>query len=86
MSNDTGPLHLGHALGTPTVGINWILNLVSVQPLVAASHRFAFSSRLNCPVCGVVNVRERCEHQVSFVDEVGVAEVRDLALSLLGQA
>ncbi|HEX2101422.1 MAG TPA: glycosyltransferase family 9 protein, partial [Candidatus Synoicihabitans sp.] len=80
VSNDTGPLHLAQALGTPSVGIFWVMNLLSGQPLVSASHRFAFSARLDCPVCGVQNLHQRCEHEVSFVDDVSVESVRELAL------
>lgn len=80
VSNDTGPLHLAHALGTPSVGIFWMLNLLSGQPLFAGEQRFAFSTRIDCPVCGVRNVRTRCEHDACYVDEVTVDEVRALAL------
>ena len=80
VSNDTGPLHLALALGTPSVGIFWVMNLLSAQPLLAGSHRFAFSARMDCPVCGLRNLQQRCEHEVSFVDDVSVDEVRELAL------
>lgn len=80
VSNDTGPLHLAHAIGTPSVGIFWMLNLLSGQPLFAGEQRFAFSTRIDCPVCGVRNVRTRCGHDASYVDEVTVDEVRALAL------
>lgn len=86
VSNDTGPLHLAQALGTPSVGVFWALNLVTAEPLVSGPHRFAFSARLACPVCGVVNVHERCAHQRSFVEDVGVEEVRALALEAFREA
>ncbi|MCD6680200.1 MAG: glycosyltransferase family 9 protein [Burkholderiaceae bacterium] len=80
VSNDTGPLHLADALGTPSVGIYWLPNLLAAQPLVADAHRFAFSMQTDCPVCGLPNVRVRCAHETSYVDRVSVDEVRALAL------
>lgn len=79
VSNDTGPLHLAQAIGVPTVGIYWFLNLLVCAPLVTATHRHAFSSRLACPVCGRENLAERCEHDASFVADVTLEEVMALA-------
>lgn len=78
ISNDTGPLHLAQAVGTPTVGIYWFMNLLASGPLVGGPHREAFSARMHCPVCGQENLRERCEHEVSFVDDVTIDEVMAL--------
>lgn len=82
VATDSGPLHLAHALGTPTVGIYWLKNLFVSAPLTAARHRQAASLRTHCPVCGMENVDSRCEHDPSFVDDVGVDEVTELALAL----
>ncbi|WP_263771749.1 glycosyltransferase family 9 protein [Propionivibrio soli] len=82
VSNDTGPLHLGVAIGTPSVGIYWFTNLIESQPLRQSIHRAALSLRLHCPVCGVENVHERCEHDESFVSDVDEREVLALARSL----
>jgi ADP-heptose:LPS heptosyltransferase len=82
LSNDTGPLHLAQALGTPSVGIYWLPNLLGAEPLVAGPRRHAVAARLACPVCGVENLERRCAHQASFVEEVGVEEVRAHALAL----
>lgn len=81
ISNDTGPLHLASALGCPSVGIYWAMNLITAAPLVQGRQRAILSMGLMCPVCGVENVRQRCPHQVSFVDDVGVDEVRQAALA-----
>lgn len=81
VSNDTGPLHLAQAVGTPTVGIFWMLNLLTAAPLVAGPHRQVFSTRTRCSVCGLENVHRRCEHQVCFVDDVGVDQVAPLAVA-----
>lgn len=86
VSNDTGPLHLADAVGTPSVGIFWLPNLLAAQPLVAGEQRFAFSMQADCPVCGVRNVRTRCPHDASYVDDVAVDEVRELALERFTRA
>ncbi|MES2901973.1 MAG: glycosyltransferase family 9 protein [Pseudomonadota bacterium] len=82
VSNDTGPLHLALALGTPAVGIYWLTNLIESAPLCQQGHRSAVSVRVRCPQCGVENISTRCPHQVSFVDDVQVDEVLALSLSL----
>ncbi|MGZ5199090.1 MAG: glycosyltransferase family 9 protein [Telluria sp.] len=83
VSNDTGPLHLALAIGTPSVGIFWFTNLVDGTPLRQHLLRSALSLRLDCPVCGAQNVRYRCPHDPSFVADVPVEQVADMALSLL---
>ena len=85
VSNDTGPLHLAQALGTPTVGIYWFTNLLISAPLVAARHRHAVALDVACPLCGIDNARRRCTHHVSLVTGVGVDAVRDQALALLAE-
>jgi ADP-heptose:LPS heptosyltransferase len=82
VSNDTGPLHLAHAVGTPSVGVYWFSNLLVSAPLVAARHRPLVALQPVCPICGGDAVGERCPHDVSFVSEVSVAAVRDAALEL----
>jgi ADP-heptose:LPS heptosyltransferase len=83
VSNDTGPLHLALAIGTPCVGIFWHTNLVDGMPLRPSLLRAAVSARLHCPVCGLDNRAERCVHAVSFVDGVTAEEVVEKAVSLL---
>ena len=82
VSNDTGPLHLAAALGRPGVGIYWLSNLVESCPLRQDVHHALMSTRIVCPVCGEENLTKRCEHDVSFVDDIGVEEVRQAALAL----
>ena len=82
VSNDSGPLHLAGAVGTPTVGIFWIGNLINGGPLTRAAHRPLASFRVDCPVCGARNVETSCGHEASFVDDVPVAQVLDAALEL----
>jgi ADP-heptose:LPS heptosyltransferase len=83
VSNDTGPLHLALAIGTPCVGIFWLTNLLSGTPLRQGVLRAALAVRVDCPVCGAENLRTRCPHNESFVAEVPVEEVTNMATSLL---
>ncbi|MFT3856735.1 MAG: glycosyltransferase family 9 protein [Aquabacterium sp.] len=83
VSNDTGPLHLACALDTPAVGIYWLSNLVESAPLRQERHQAFMSTRVLCPVCQVQNLTQRCEHDVSFVDDVPVEDVLRGARDLL---
>jgi ADP-heptose:LPS heptosyltransferase len=83
ISNDSGPLHLALAIGTPCVGIYWLTNLYVAGPLFQQRHRAALSMQVQCPVCGKENINTRCSHEVSFVGNVGVEEIRQHALDLL---
>lgn len=83
VSNDTGPLHLALALGTPAVGVFWHTNAIDGAPLQPSLLRAAVSSQTRCTACGMDNRRGRCAHQESFVDEVTVEEVESMALALL---
>jgi ADP-heptose:LPS heptosyltransferase len=82
VSNDTGPLHLAQAVGTATVGIFWLTNLLLAAPLVSTLHRQALDVEAHCPVCGTPNIHVRCSHDPSFVAGVAVSEVEELALPL----
>jgi ADP-heptose:LPS heptosyltransferase len=82
VSNDTGPLHLALALGTPAVGVFWLTNLIESCPLAQHLLRPALSTRIHCPVCGEENLHTRCAHDASFVADVGHDEVIALALEL----
>jgi len=83
VANDTGPLHVAAAVGTPTVGIYWIGNVINSAPPFRARHRPLPSWRVHCPVCGVDCTRDLyparpgdgCVHSASFVDDIPVAEV-----------
>lgn len=86
VANDTGPLHLALALGKPAVGVFWFTNLVGSGTLWPQRLAPAVSARVHCPVCGAENLRRHCGHMVSFVDDVGVSEVTDLALSVFLEA
>lgn len=91
VSNDTGPLHLARAVGTRTIGIYWIGNVINAGPPVAQGHRYCMSWTLNCPSCGMDCVRHDahvprngCSHSESFVDAITLEEVWRHADALLG--
>jgi ADP-heptose:LPS heptosyltransferase len=83
VSNDTGPLHLGLALGVPSVGIFWLTNLIEGMPLRPSTLHAAMAARTRCPVCDQDNLSTRCPHNPSFVADVGIDEVEALARAAL---
>jgi ADP-heptose:LPS heptosyltransferase len=86
VSNDTGPLHLALAIGTPAVGIFWLTNLIDGMPLRQGLLRAALSLRQDCPVCGAPNLSSRCAHDASFVADVPVGQVIAMAMDLVRAA
>ena len=82
VGNDSGPRHLAAAVGTATVAVYWIPNLVNVGPLRRARHRAPVSWRLDCPACGADALRGDCGHRASLVADVGVEEVLAEALDV----
>lgn len=92
VANDTGPLHLARAIGTPTVGIYWIGNLVNYGAEAVRNHRYAVSWTTRCPTCGIDCIandmrvaRDGCRHDASIVDSIGVDEVIACTDALLEQ-
>jgi ADP-heptose:LPS heptosyltransferase len=85
VSNDTGPLHMALAVGTPAVGIFWLTNLIEAAPLQAHLLSPALSLQARCPVCDVENVYARCPHDVCFVGDVRTETVTELSLELFAQ-
>jgi ADP-heptose:LPS heptosyltransferase len=83
ISNDSGPLHLATAVGTPTVGIYWCGNMIVAGPLSRTMHRPAISWSLHCPVCGLDCTRSACDHEESFVASVPQEEVLTSAIELI---
>ncbi|MFF5172794.1 glycosyltransferase family 9 protein [Micromonospora sp. NPDC000089] len=95
VSNDTGPLHLAGAVGTPTVGVYWLGNLINGATPLRARHRPITSWTTRCPVCGVDCTTSiyphrpgdgECPHRDSFVTDVPVVEVLEAAADLLDAA
>lgn len=83
VSNDSGPLHLASAVGTPSVGIYWCGNMINAGQLTRSMHRPLVSWQLACSVCGRDCVYDNCEHHESFVAPVEVEDVLHAAESLL---
>lgn len=80
VGNDSGPRHLAQAVGTPTVGIYWLGNVINAGALGRARHRVHMSWVTRCPVCGIDVTQvgwtaERCPHDGSLVAEVSAAAV-----------
>jgi len=82
VSNDTGPLHLASAVGTPTVGIYWCFNLINSGPLTRLHHHPFVSWQLTCPICGINYIQEKCDHQISLVDTIATDEVIAASMNL----
>jgi ADP-heptose:LPS heptosyltransferase len=89
VGNDSGPRHLAQAVGTPTASVYWVGNLINGGPLTRGGQRVQLSWTTHCPVCGrdctqVGWTAPRCEHDVSFVQDVPADAVYDDVVSLLG--
>ena len=92
VSNDTGPLHLANAVGTRTVGIYWVGNMINGAPVDRSRARPLISWMIHCPECGTDCTRDLypargggngCAHRSSFVADIPVAEVVDELRDLL---
>lgn len=72
LGNDSGPRHLAQAMGTPTVGLYWLGNVINAGPLGRSLHRAHLSWVTHCPVCGsdvtqVGYTSVRCPHDESLL-------------------
>lgn len=92
VANDTGPLHLATAVGTRTVGLYWVGNMINAAVPDRARHRPMISWTINCPECGEDCTRDLypartggtgCRHSPSFVADIPAVEVESEALDLL---
>ncbi|MGC9669854.1 glycosyltransferase family 9 protein [Planosporangium sp. 12N6] len=92
IANDTGPLHLAAAVGTRTVGLFWVGNMINAASPERRRHRPLISWTIHCPECGLDCTRDLyperaggtgCRHSPSFVADIPVAEVAAEALDLL---
>jgi ADP-heptose:LPS heptosyltransferase len=88
VSNDTGPMHLANAIGTPNVGIFWCGNAFNWSHFDRRRHRPLISWTLRCPLCGVDMMLldppgETCAHDACFVADVNVGDVIEAAFDLL---
>jgi len=88
VSNDSGPMHVANAIGTPNVAIFWCGNMMNWSHFGRARHRPIPSWTVICPLCGADMTGHEwsageCPHNVCFVDQVTVDQVTDAALDLL---
>ncbi|HJV25986.1 MAG TPA: glycosyltransferase family 9 protein [Aromatoleum sp.] len=83
VANDSGPLHLAHAVGTASVGIYWSGNLINAGAGSRSRHRPLISWRVTCPECGANTTQRGCTHVASFVADVPPDEVIRETLGLL---
>jgi ADP-heptose:LPS heptosyltransferase len=87
VGNDSGPRHLAQALGTPTVGIFWIGNIINAGALGRTLHRVHASWVTTCKTCGIDVTQvgwtaPRCSHDHSLVAEVAATAVYEDVRSL----
>ena len=88
VANASGPRHLAQAVGSSTVGVFWLGNVITAAPLTRLRHRVHLSFVTRCPVCGIDITQvgwtaPRCEHDVSLVADVAVGPVLADARQLL---
>lgn len=83
VGNDSGPLHLAAAVGTPAVGLFWCGNLINAGRAFRARYHPLLSWRLECLVCGANTMTDRCGHDQTFVADIDVPTVIDAARGLL---
>lgn len=88
VGNDSGPRHLAQALGTPTVGIFWVGNMINAGPLGRSLHRVQLGWTTVCPACGIDVTQvgwtaPRCSHDDSVVAGVPVQRVYEDVRSLV---
>jgi ADP-heptose:LPS heptosyltransferase len=91
VGNDSGPRHLAQALGTPTVGVFWIGNVINAGALGRTMHRIHPAWVTRCPTCGVDVTQvgwtaPRCPHDESLVAGVEVPDVYEDVRSLVATA
>lgn len=75
VGNDSGPRHLAQAVGTATVGLYWVGNLLNAGPLGRDRHRVHLSWITRCPECGIDVTQvgwtaPRCPHDPSYLDMI----------------
>lgn len=90
VANDSGPRHLAAAVGTATVGIFWVGNLIMAETFSRGRHRVELGWATSCPVCGVDVTQvgwtaPRCAHDQSYVAGVSVPAVATHVRQLLAE-
>jgi ADP-heptose:LPS heptosyltransferase len=86
LANDSGPRHVAMAVGTATVGVFWGPNMINAAPVARRRHRVHPGWILRCPRCDAPLASGdelRCDHEESWVADVGVETVLADVLELL---
>jgi ADP-heptose:LPS heptosyltransferase len=91
VSNDTGVLHLGLAVGSKAVGLYWGEYISKSMPLSRCSFYPVIGWERRCPLCGEFLDREEvvradprpCMHQVSFINSITPEQVLSAARQVL---
>lgn len=91
LGNDSGPRHLAQAVGTRTVGIFWVGNMIMAAPLERSRHRVHLGWVTRCPECGIDVTQvgwtaPRCSHVFPLTSEVRVQDVYDDVVDLANAA
>ncbi len=91
ISNDTGVLHLGLAVGSKAVGLYWGEYISKSMPLSRNCFYPVISWERRCPLCGMFLEREEvvradvrpCTHEVSFISSITPEKVMTAARRIL---
>ena len=83
ISNDTGVLHTGLAVGSQAVGLYWGEYISKSMPLSRRSFYPVIGWERRCPLCGDFLDREEvvradprpCMHEVSFIESITPEQV-----------
>ena len=81
VSNDSGLMHLGVAMGTPTLGIFGITN--PEREIIPSPHMHVIEKGLPCePVCRRLGFRRDCEYGIECLKVLTAREVFERLLTL----
>lgn len=81
LANDSGPRHLAEAVGTRSVAIYWIGNLINAGPMARDLHHVEVSWTMACPRCQAPAITAdgtgmaRCGHSDSWVADTEVEAI-----------
>ncbi len=82
IGNDSGPLHIAHAVGAPTVGLFWVEYMLNSLPLMRQNFYPLIAWSRFCPRCGQYLDKAEadqpygpCMHDVSLVEEIRPEDV-----------
>jgi ADP-heptose:LPS heptosyltransferase len=82
VGNDSGPLHIAHAVGTRAAGLFWVEYIVNSLPLSRGRFYPLIAWQRTCPRCGRYCEKAEidapsgpCTHDVSFIEEITPADV-----------